>query len=314
MKAAERIESRFGTNMLQSLGVRSKMEPAQNSTPKTIAAASPDDGRTRLREAALVDLDRIVPDANQVRKQFDEDAISEMAQSLKDHGQLTPIFLRWDKELGKWVIIAGERRYRGAVKAGLKSLKAICFEGEITESDIRVYQLTENLQREDLKPIELAKSFEELMKLNSWTMDQLAAHIKKSKATISRSLALLKLPADVQQRVEKGELPASAAYEIAKSAKTADEQRAQAEQYVSQGLTRDVLTGKKAKPAVAPAEGNEDAAPKAKPVAKSFEVGTAIVTIKWQKANVRKRDIIAALEGALAEVRGDDKDAAESSS
>lgn len=316
MKAADRIESQFGVAMLESLGVRTPPDGAANGPPKVIAAASPDDGRSRSREAAFIEIDRLVPDPKQPRRYFDE-SIEEMAESLKKHGQLEPIVVHWQKGLGKWMIVCGERRYRGAVRAGLKGLNCSCIERDITEAEIRELQLIENIQREDLKPVELARSYKELAAMNNWTLDQLAASLKKSKATISRTMALLKLPEDVQARVESGELAPSLAYEVLKEA-TPEAQREKAARIIAEGITRDELTGKggkpaggKGRPAGRPEADSAEPGEKAKPAhaSKVFKLGNATLTIKWGKATVRRKDIIAALEAALAEVRSDGKDA-----
>ena len=308
MKAAEAITSRFGATMLESIGVRTPVEGSHLTTPpKVIAMSSPEDGRKRNRESGYLEIENIVPDPEQPRKYFDT-SIDEMAESLKKHGQLEPLVVHWQKDIGKWMIICGERRYRGAVKAGLKELKCECLERELSKSEIRELQLVENIQREELRPIELAQSYKELIDLNSWTLDQLAASLKKSKATISRTMALLRLPADVQDLVNRGELSASSAYEILKQG-SPEEQSREAARVIAGGVTRDELTGKK--PRVEQAEAGDAKPPqpeKAKPSVKVFKVGSATVTIKWAKASVRKRDIIAALEGALAEMKGEGRE------
>jgi ParB family chromosome partitioning protein len=308
MKAAESIASRFGATMLESIGVRTPVEGNHPATPpKVIAMSSPEDGRKRNRESGYLEIENIVPDPEQPRKYFDS-SIDEMAESLKKHGQLEPLVVHWQKDIGKWMIICGERRYRGAVKAGLKELKCECLERELSKSEIRELQLVENIQREELRPIELAHSYKELLELNSWTLDQLAASLKKSKATISRTMSLLRLPIDVQDLVNRGDLSASSAYEILKKG-SPEEQSREAARVVAGGVTRDELTGRRPRvPEGEPDEAESDKPEKAKPAVKVFKVGTASITIKWAKASIRKRDIVAALEGALAELRGEGKD------
>lgn len=308
MKAAEAIASRFGATMLESIGVRTPVDGDSLTTPaKVIAMSSPDDGRKRNRESGYLEIENIVPDPEQPRKYFD-DSIDEMAESLAKHGQLEPLVVHWQKDIGKWMIICGERRYRGAVKAGLKELKCECLERELSKSEIRELQLVENIQREELRPIELAHSYKELLELNGWTLDQLAASLKKSKATISRTMSLLKLPADVQDLVNRCELSASSAYEILKKG-SPEEQSREASRVVASGVTRDELTGKKPRAPEADTGEAKPAQPeRPKPAVKVFKVGTASITIRWARASVRKRDIVTALEGALAELKGEPKE------
>jgi ParB family transcriptional regulator, chromosome partitioning protein len=119
---------------------------------------SPDDGRTRAREAGHMEIDRIVPDPDrQSRKEFSEESIGRLAGSLTKHGPLQPLRVRWDGGLGRWVIIAGERRYHAAVQAGLKTVACIFVDGELTPGEILQEQLIENLLREGLVPVEEAR-------------------------------------------------------------------------------------------------------------------------------------------------------------
>lgn len=310
MKATDRLASQFGSTMMESLGHRDPSAIAQ-TPPKVIAMADQSTGRRMLREAAHIEIERIVPDPNQPRKTFTEEAISSLAASLKTRGQLQPIRVRWHQELAKFVIISGERRYRAAGRAELKSLACIVVDGELTESELRIDQLVENLLREDLKPIEAANSYKELMGLNGWTVQQLADSLKVGKGTVSKALALLALPEDIQGQVESGAIPPASAYELAKLS-TPEAQRELAARIVAEGLRRDEVAdvvseanGKKPKRTSEPTE------PKEKPAVtkREFEVGNARVVITWHKKTVRPKDIIAALEAALAEARGPDDEA-----
>src|SRR4051812_30235147 len=122
MSRADQLARLLGDNMSESLGVRG---PAANDPvmpPSPMAGESPEDGRSRDRQAGLLDLSRIIPDPEQPRKTFDEESLEHLARSLKTTGQLQPIRVRWSKPHGKWVIIAGERRYRAALRVGYKSI------------------------------------------------------------------------------------------------------------------------------------------------------------------------------------------------
>ena len=132
--------------------------------------------------------------------------------------------------------------YRAAVRAGLPSIDCYFHEGELTESEILEQQLIENLLREDLQPIEEAHAFEKLIQLNDWSSKQLAESLHIPPSKVTQSLALLKLPSDLQQQVTDGILPARAAYELSKLP-TAARQRELLERVASDGLTtRQVAT------------------------------------------------------------------------
>lgn len=214
MSVAEKFTKKFGANLSESLGART--QPLNAAPKKSVAAASPDDGRTRAREAGFMEVERIVPDPNQPRKEFDAEALDHLAESLKRHGQLLPLRVRWSEELAKWVIISGERRYQAAKRAGLKTLSCVFVDRPLTDAEILQEQIIENLLREDLKPIEQAKAYKSLMDTQGWNGAQVAEALNVSKATISRVLALLKLPDDIQDQIEQGAIPATAGYELTK--------------------------------------------------------------------------------------------------
>lgn len=308
MKTIERLASQFGSTMAESLGHRSPQNiPAQPA--KVIAMSDPSTGKKMMREAAHIDIERITPDPNQPRKTFPEDDIDRLAESLKTRGQLQPIRVKYNTELAKFVIISGERRFRAATKAQLKTLACVVVDGELSETEIRIDQLVENLLREDLKPIESAKSYKELMDLNSWTVQQVADSLKVGKGTVSKAIALLDLPEDIQQQVESGAIPAASAYQLA-TLPTVEAQRDLASLIISDGLKRDQvaeavaeLKGKKSRKP----EPTEDAEEKPKPnvTKRQFEVGNAKLVITWQRKSVRTKDVILALEAALEEVKSE---------
>jgi ParB family chromosome partitioning protein len=105
--------------------------------------------------------------------------------------------VRWSEELAKWVIIAGERRWRAVRRAGLPTIDCYFLEDETTKPEVLEQQPIENCLRENLRPIEEACAFAALMELNSWTRKRLAENVSLPPAKVSRALALLKLPPDV---------------------------------------------------------------------------------------------------------------------
>ena len=256
MSRAEKLQQRLAGNMNESLGVRLVTANDQDGAAKSIAAVSPDDGRSRDRLAGHMELERIIADPDQPRKSFPEESISQLAESLKKAGQLQPIRVRWSEEHSKWVIIAGERRYRAAIKAGLKTIACLFIDRPLTESEIRQESLIENLLREDLRPIEAAEGYKQLMDLNGWTVQQVGEALNISKGTVSKALSLLKLPPDIQAQVDEGMISPSSAYEVSRL----DGEQAQRElatRIVSDGLKRDETgeaVGKTARPKTKPPE------------------------------------------------------------
>ncbi len=148
-------------------------------------------------------LEKLVPQSGQPRKYFDPEALSELAQSIKVHGLLEPIVVR-DLGADRFEIIAGERRWRACQKAGLR--EALVVVKSVAEDDAFELALIENLQREDLGPVELAEGLERLVKQRGYTQEALGQRLGKNRTTISNALRLLKLPARVRARVVAGEL------------------------------------------------------------------------------------------------------------
>ncbi len=153
-------------------------------------------------------LDKIVPQKGQPRQHFDAQALEELAQSIKEHGLLEPIVVRrsTDKSVGegKFEIIAGERRWRASQKAGLREVLVVV--KDVTPRTAFELALIENVQREDLNPVELAEALDRLVKEHAYTQETLAARLGKDRTTITNSLRLLKLPAMVRSKIVSGEL------------------------------------------------------------------------------------------------------------
>src|SRR5262249_18938364 len=161
----EKLAERLAGNMSESLGVRLVTPGSQGVAARIIPSVSPEDGRTRDRLAGHMEIERIIPDPDQPRKLFTEESIAQLAESLRKTGQLQPIRVRWSEERAKWVIISGERRYRAALLAGLKTVSCLFSDRPLTESEVRQESLIENLLREDLRPIEAANGYRQLMEL-----------------------------------------------------------------------------------------------------------------------------------------------------
>jgi ParB family chromosome partitioning protein len=216
MKAADALAARLAGNMMESMGAASAGAPIPPPNAMLHGGAAKYRGASRLKDALSIRLDEITPDPNQPRKEFDPAELNDLAESLKARGQLQPVRVRWDDAMGRWILIAGERRYRAALLAGLTSLVCIDSARPQSDEDILEDQLVENCLRSDLRPVEQARAFRLLMDRRGWSYRQLGATLHLSSAHITRSMALLSLPEDLQEQVDAGTIPASAAAEVAK--------------------------------------------------------------------------------------------------
>ena len=195
-----------------------------------------DAGRRPGRNYGSVPIEQVIPDPSQPRTEFNEDALQELSASFASKGQLQPIRVRWLENEGKWTIIAGERRWRAAQMAGLATIDCYFHDGGLTPSEILEEQIIENLQRRSLQPLEEARSFQALIKMNMWKKKEVASALGIHPAKVSRALKLLKLPTDIQAKIESGELPARTAYEISKL-ENETQQRAMLSAVSTEGLT-----------------------------------------------------------------------------
>ena len=161
---------------------------------------TPEPEPSSLRE---IDIDRILPNAKQPRKNFDEDGLNELADSIRAHGVIQPIVVEPLQD-GFYQIVAGERRWRASQRAGLIRVPAV-IRDLVTESSLEI-ALIENLQREDLNPIEEAQAYEKLISDLGLTQEEVAGRVGKNRATITNMLRLLRLPAEVQLWISENKL------------------------------------------------------------------------------------------------------------
>lgn len=145
----------------------------------------------------LLNINQVEPNPNQPRKRFNEDKLQELADSIKVHGIIQPLVVQ--KEGDGYIIIAGERRWRAARLAGVKEVPVVI--RDFTEQELYEVALIENIQRQDLDPIEEAMAYSNLIKEHHLTQDEVAERVSKSRVTITNSLRLLKLDPRVQQMV-----------------------------------------------------------------------------------------------------------------
>ena len=168
------------TKTKKETAVKSKTETTEGEEPQT-----------------LVKITKVEPNREQPRKNFDEDALQELADSIKQFGLLQPILVQDRKDY--YEIIAGERRWRAAKLAGLKEVPVII--RNYTEQEIVEISLIENIQREDLNPIEEAQAYKRLLTEFHLKQDEVAERVSKSRAAVTNSIRLLKLNEEVQRMV-----------------------------------------------------------------------------------------------------------------
>ena len=180
------LDSIFGTNVEQFL------DDIQNNGKEV-------PGRREIEIA----IDEIRANPYQPRKEFDEKALQDLSNSIKVHGIFTPLLVRKSQAKG-YELIAGERRLRAAKLAGLTVVPAISV--EFTDEEMMEISILENVQREDLNPIEEAAAYDSLIKRLGYTQEKLAERVGKSREYCANMLRLLKLPQDVQQLVSEKKL------------------------------------------------------------------------------------------------------------
>jgi ParB family chromosome partitioning protein len=149
-------------------------------------------------------LDKIVPHTGQPRQHFDAEKLDELAQSIREHGLIEPLVVRRMGGTDQFELVAGERRWRALQRAGLH--EALVVVKDVSAKDAFELALIENVQREDLNPIELAEAYDRLVREHGYTQEALAERLGKDRTTIANALRLLKLPPRVRSRVIGGEL------------------------------------------------------------------------------------------------------------
>jgi ParB family chromosome partitioning protein len=162
-----------------------------------ISLASGESGEDRILH---LDPHGIKPNPKQPRVTFDEEALEELAESIRRDGVFEPIIVR--KADHGYELVSGERRVRACIMAGLETVPALC--REVSDSDMLKLGLIENIQREDLNAIELAEAYQSLINEFAWTQEELSAEVGKKRATVTNTLRLLNLPGDVQRAVAEG--------------------------------------------------------------------------------------------------------------
>ena len=187
---------------LQKTGLGKGLSALIPVAPPQPAQASKNEG-----PRSEVEIDKISPSPFQPRRTFDEIKLQELAMSIRNQGIIQPLVVRPKGE--RFELIAGERRWRAAMKAGLERVPVVV--REASDHDALQLALIENLQREDLNPIEEATGYRRLQEEFTWSQEEVAEKVGKSRPTVANALRLLSLPSEVQQEVAAGNLPAGQA-------------------------------------------------------------------------------------------------------
>ncbi|MFH1436979.1 MAG: ParB/RepB/Spo0J family partition protein [Pseudomonadota bacterium] len=153
--------------------------------------------------STMVPVTQLIRNPNQTRQTFSKEALSELAQSMKEHGVLQPVIVR-PHRVGRYEIVAGERRWRAAQEAGLLEIPVII--RQLSEKQAAEINLIENVQREDLNAMEEAEAVKSLINEHGYTHDELASRIGKKRSTLTNLLGLLRLPVAVQEMIRAGKL------------------------------------------------------------------------------------------------------------
>jgi ParB family chromosome partitioning protein len=293
----DKLAARFGGNIMESMGAGRAggfALPTSGAIPEESAKYQ---GCTRIKSALLIQVDRIAPDPNQPRKEFEADSLGQLADSLRERGQLQPIRVRWDAAMERWVIIAGERRWRASVQAGLPTITAIEATKPLTDDEILEEQLIENCVREDLKPIEQARAYKALIDSRGISQRQLAEKLRIAQATVAKSLALLTLPEEIQASVDASEIGPAEAYQLSRIEDPGQQVR-MAREVRAGRLNRDEIEERTR----ATRKGRGDAKGKVKKVTtRVFKtVGGPRVTVEFKKG-LDGSSLVAALREALAQ-------------
>lgn len=160
----------------------------------------------KIGEIIEIDIEKISPNPHQARIKFDEEKIEEIKKSIQAQGLIQPIIVRKQAE-GSYQLVAGERRLRAVKSLGWKKIQAIVLKID-KESQLLEKSLIENIQRQDLNPIEEAKAYKKLKEAFGYTLEEIASLIGKDKVTISNIIRLLQLPGNIQEKILEGQISA----------------------------------------------------------------------------------------------------------
>ncbi|MGI6680637.1 MAG: ParB/RepB/Spo0J family partition protein [Bdellovibrionota bacterium] len=215
-------------------------EALQKNTPKKVVGKAIENKKTNIINETLIDnkninfipLDKIITSDEQPREEFSEKSLNELSQSILKHGVLQPILVR--KKGDKYKIIAGERRFRASKLAGLKEIPVIF--KDLKDNDAYEIAVIENIQRENLNPIEEAKAYQTLMVNEKLSQVELAEKIGKDRSSVSNMIRILELPEEVQEFIKNREISLGHA-KVLLSLKKVEAQKSFAKKIASEGLS-----------------------------------------------------------------------------
>lgn len=220
---------------------------AEVAEPAVKSGAGEFHGRVRLNSACEISIDRIIPDPDQPRSEFDPEALDQLASSIKARGILQPIRVRWDVTADRYIVVVGERRWRASQAAGLLSIPCVVMSGDATAEEILEDQIVENCLRVDLNAIEQATAFRTLMTRQNLSQTALAAKLNISQSQVQKVLSLLTLPEPIKDQVRDGAIGPSVAYQISRI-DDPDQQAEMAEKAALGQVRRDEIVDRARKP------------------------------------------------------------------
>ena len=190
-------------------------------------------GDIKTTQTLQIEASRIIPNRYQPRTDFNEEALHELTESIRRTGILQPVMLHRRPD-GQFELIAGERRWRAAQAAGLKKIPAII--RDAAEDELLAFALIENIQRQDLNPMEAARGYQRLMREFQLTQEEIALRVGKDRSSVANALRLLSLPLEIQEGVRSGRLSVGHAKALLALKRSNDQIRA-AEQILKKGFS-----------------------------------------------------------------------------
>lgn len=237
----------------------------------------------------MIAIDRLTPNPQQPRSEMGN--LGELVASIKEKGVLEPLLVRPSDVGGRFMIIAGERRYRASVDAGLTELP--CIELDVDDRAVAEISLIENLQRKDLSPFEEADGLQALAERFTYTHEEIARKIGKSRTSITEALSLAAVPEDIRELCRRADIVAKSMLLQIVRQPSVEEMRAFVERVVQRGLNRDEAR-----------RINKQRGTKSRGYLYRYtsEKQTFSVVVQFRKSQVKREDVRAALEEALARV------------
>lgn len=235
----------------------------------------------------MIPIDRLAPNPNQPRTELGD--LTELIDSIKEKGVLEPLLVRPSDVGGRYMIIAGERRYRASLEAGLTEMP--CVELDVDDRGVAEISLIENLQRKDLNAFEEADGLQALAERFGYTHEEIARKIGKSRSSITEALSLASMPEDVRQLCRRADISSKSLLLQVVRQPSVEEMTSLVVKISSSGMTRDDVRKARKGGDPEPARGYVH---KYSPKGSSFSV-----TVKFRKSRVGRSDIEAALQDAL---------------